>query len=291
MAPSPPYRRGSHRPRVDSQQETGNPGRRNPQRRGVGRHCGRSTGVALYLMHTCYAKRKHTPNHSQPHQTTKTQTDPYPPPEKPTRTKTKNEKNTEPANERRQKKNRCGAKPWGRCGARSTGWSRTSRPGQRNTRGNTSPQGFVVPQHLRERERETERKREKRSRRTSQQPRKKRDNEHQSDQGAGLEGHQTKQHLDPRDQKYQTNKPNIYPESIEQKNNHQANSVSEDFSPQGGGAHGPPCTFGETPQGTAVPKGTSTPPLREPPPVAQKLTTDPTQDQYPKSFVPALGRS
>ena len=82
-----------------------------------------------------------------------------------------------------------------------------------------TPQGFVVPQRLRERERETERKREKRRRRTSQQPKKEReDNEHQSEQGAGLEGHQTKQHLDPRDQTYHTNKPDIYPESTDQKN-------------------------------------------------------------------------
>ena len=75
------------------------------------------------------------------------------------------------------------------------------------------------------------------------------------------------------------------------KTRHKTNKVSEDLSPQGGGAHGPPCTFGESPQGTAVPRGTSTPPLREPPPVAQKRTKYPTQDEYPKSCVPALSRS
>ena len=101
MAPSPPYRRGSHRPRVDSQQEAGNPGRRNPQRQGVGRHCGRSTGVALSLMHTgmlCKKTHTHTPK------TRNTDRPEPPPPVKPTRTKTRNEENTEPANERRRRK-------------------------------------------------------------------------------------------------------------------------------------------------------------------------------------------
>ena len=59
MAPAPPFRRGSNRPRADSQQETGNPGRRNSHRQGMGRHCGRSTGVALDLMHTSNAKKTH----------------------------------------------------------------------------------------------------------------------------------------------------------------------------------------------------------------------------------------
>ena len=82
-----------------------------------------------------------------------------------------------------------------------------------------TPQGFVVPQHLRERERERERQsKRKRRRRTSQQPKtEKEDNEQQSEEGAGLKGHQTKQHLDPRDQKYHTNKPDIYPERTNKK--------------------------------------------------------------------------
>ena len=54
---------------------------------------------------------------------------------------------------------------------------------------------------------------------------------------------------------------------------------------------GRPCTLGESPQGTAVPRGTSTPPLREPPPVAQKADTNLTQGKDPKSFIPALSRS
>ena len=153
MAPSPPYRRGSHRPRVDSQQETGNPGRRNPQRQGVGRHCGRSTGVALYLMHTCFLQKDaHAHTKTPKHRPTQTP----PPPEKPTRTKTRNEKNTEPANERRRRrKKKTGA-------GRSLGEGENEevrveggvRVQDEETLGETqTPQGFVVPQHLRERQR------------------------------------------------------------------------------------------------------------------------------------------
>ena len=43
------------------------------------------------------------------------------------------------------------------------------------------------------------------------------DNKHQSEQGAGLKGHHSKQHFDPRDQKCHTTKPNIYPKNPEQK--------------------------------------------------------------------------
>ena len=106
----PPYRRGSNRPRVDSQQETGNPGRRNPQRQGVGRHCGRSTGVALDLMHTSNAKRntrrtitdhdkqpKHRPTQTHPR---RNQTAPGPEPSKHPNRKT---------SDGDEKKNRCGA--------------------------------------------------------------------------------------------------------------------------------------------------------------------------------------
>ena len=101
--------------------------------------------------------------------------------------------------------------PWCRCGARRTGGRRSARPGRRNTRGNTNPKkGFGFPQHLREREREKEKKTERKASSTNipnSQKKEREDNEHQCEQGAGLEGHQNKQHLDPRDQKNHTNKP------------------------------------------------------------------------------------
>ena len=44
------------------------------------------------------------------------------------------------------------------------------------------------------------------------------------------------------------------------KTKHKTSKVSEDLSLQGGGAHGPPCPLGESPQGTVVPRGPKTPP-------------------------------
>ena len=155
-APSPPYRRGSNRPRVDSQQETGNPGRLNPQRQGVGRLCGRSTGIALYLMHTCFANRR-----TRTHQNPETQTDQHPPPKKPTRTKTRNEKNTEPATERRKKKKTGAGRSLDEEEREEVRVEVGVRVQDEETLGETqTPQGFVVPQHLRERERERQREKE-----------------------------------------------------------------------------------------------------------------------------------
>ena len=134
-------------------------------------------------------------------------------------------------------------------------------------KGKPKPQtGLGFPQRLREREREREIEREKKKTAPTNIPitkeKEREDYKHQSEQGAGLKGHQTKQHFDPRDQKCHTNNPNIYPKNPEQKTTHKSDKVSEELSQQRGRAHGPPCTFGQSPQGTAVPRGTSTPPLR-----------------------------
>ena len=86
---------------------------------------------------------------------------------------------------------------------------------------------------------------------TQERERERRDNQHLGIQGSGPKGHQTKQHSNPRDQENQSE----YPTSIPKKpniNKHKTSKVSEDLSPQGGGAHGPPCPFGESPQGTVA---------------------------------------
>ena len=234
-----------------------------------------------------------------PHQTTETQTDPNPPPEKPTRTKTRNEKNTEPANERRrrEKKNRCagcGAKPWGRCGARSTGWSRSPRPGRRNTRGSTNPAGVCgSPGPERERERETERQREKERKTsstnipTNNQRKKERTSNTNPNKGQVLKGTKTKQHLDPRDQKYHTNKPDIYPESTEQKNQSpNKQSLGGFFTAGWRGPWAALHFWGDTP-GDRSTEGYKYPPTTGTAPGGAKANNRPDTKQIPQKFCPS----
>ena len=71
------------------------------------------------------------------------------------------------------------------------------------------------------------------------------------------------------------------------KTRHKTNKVSEDLSPQGEGAHGPPCTFGESPQGTAVPRGTSAPPTTGTAPGGAKTDKIPDTRRVPQKLCPS----
>ena len=158
------------------------------------------------------------------------------------------------------------------------------------TQGETQTRnGFGFPQHLREREKEREKNVV--GDQTKQQKKERGDTNIKANKGQVLKGTNPNIIPTPETQNaIQTDQTNIL-KTPNNKVTHQSNKVSEDLSQQGGGAHGPPCTFGESPQGTAVPRGTSTPPLREPPPVAQKRITIPTQDDDPKRYVLALSQS
>ena len=139
-----------------------------------------------------------------------------------------------------KKKAGAGAKPWGKCGARSAGCRRSPRPARREHKGKPKPQtGFGFPQRLRKR------KKERKTSSANKPNRKERErgHKHQSKQGAGLKGHQTKQHLNPEDHETHTRNHTNTQETPNKKNKHQANRVSGELSQQGGGAHGPPCTF------------------------------------------------
>ena len=148
MAPAPPARRRSDRPRVDSQQETGHPGRSN-QRREEGqvplrpeyRHrcCPNARRDARMQEH----KRRATKTDQN---TDRTETPPREPntDHNPARTATEQKKNTG-----------AGAGPWGRCRGRCTDRGRRSWPGRRDTRGNPNPKWvWVSPAPERERKRE-----------------------------------------------------------------------------------------------------------------------------------------
>ena len=171
MAPSPPYRRGSNRPRVDSQQEMGNPGRRNPQRQGAGRHCGRSTGVALFLKLTCYAKKK---GHAGPIPTTTNNnrnTDrPKPTPGETNQNQDK-KREKHRAGKRattNKKKKQARGEALGKLMSTEYGLeTKSAARMQRNTRGNPNPNGVWVSPAP-ERERKKEREKETRRRRKYQ---------------------------------------------------------------------------------------------------------------------------
>ena len=146
-------------------------------------------------------------------------------------------------------------------------------------KGNPKPQkGFGFPQHLRKRERE---KTAPTKIPNTQKRDGRRDNKHLGIQGSGPKGRQTKQHSNPRDQKTQQSTQHPSQRNLT-KTKHKTSKVSEDLSPQGGGAHGPPCPLGESPQGTVVPRGPKTPPPREPPPEAQSMTNTKQSNKYPK---------
>ena len=133
--------------------------------------------------------------------------------------------------------------------------------------GKPKPQtGLGVPQRLRE-----NKKRANVVDKHTQTNRERKRGQTFANKGQVLKGTSTQTKSRPQRPKYHTNKPNRHPESTEQNTIYQSNRGSEELSQQGGGAHGPPCPFGETPQGTAVPRGPKTPPpLREPPLETQK---------------------
>ena len=156
-------------------------------------------------------------------------------------------------------------------------------------KGNPKPQkGFGFPQHLRERERERDREKNGADENTEHKRKREGTANIWADRGQVLKGETTKHHSNPRDKrKHQTE----YPTSIPEKPN--INQISKPTKSRRTchrrveGGHGPPCTFGESPQGTAVPRGTSTPPLREPPPVAQKADNLPDTRRIPQKSCPS----
>ena len=150
--------------------------------------------------------------------------------------------------------------------------------------------GFGFPQRLREREREKDREKNVADEHTKHKDRERGPQTSGQTRVRSLSAKKPDNNPTPETKNTTQNTQHPSQRNLT-KTRYKTNKVSEDLSPQGGGAHGPPCTLGESPQGTAIPRGTSTPPLREPPPVAQKADTYPTQDKYPKSLVPALGRS
>ena len=166
------------------------------------------------------------------------------------------------------------------------GRRRSARPRWRDTRGKPNPNWvWVSPAPERERKRENIV-----GERTKQQKKERGDTNIKANEGQILKGTKPNSISTPK-----TMKPTPVtiqrPRKHQTTNKHQANRVSGELSPQGGGAHGPPCPLGESPQGTAVPRGPKTPPLREPPLEAQKQSTCPTQSKDPKRWGPALSRS
>ena len=111
-------------------------------------------------------------------------------PKKPNKNATDRHNTNQQTNERRRregkKKTGAGAKPWGKCGARSAGCRRSPRPARRDHKGKPKPQiGLGFPQRLRERER----KKEKRRRRTNQTEKKERgDTNSKANTGQVLKG-------------------------------------------------------------------------------------------------------
>ena len=150
---------------------------------------------------------------------------------------------------KRKKKTVAGAWPRFRCGARSAGWRRSPCPGWRNTRGNPNPKrGFGVPQHLRKRDREktsptnipTTRERERE------------DTNNNTNKGQVLKGTKPNNNSTPETKNSIQTSQTYIPKTPNNRATHQSNSVSEELSQQGGGAHGPPCSLGESPRGTVV---------------------------------------
>ena len=195
MAPSPPYRRGSNRPRVDSQQETGNPGRRNPQRQGGGaplrpvyRRC--TFPNAYMLCKKKRARRTHTDHNKQQPKHRPTQTHPRRNQPEP-RQETRKTPSRQTSDDEKKKKNRRGAKPWGSWWARSTGWRRSPRPGCREHKGKPKPQrGLGFPSAWeRERERkERERERDTASTKIPDKEKNEEDRQLKNKHGSGREG-------------------------------------------------------------------------------------------------------
>ena len=162
--------------------------------KGVRRHCGRNTGIAVALMQEKMqeCKSKKTSNRDRPtHQTKNTNRTETPPREpntdhNPARTATRKKK-TKKTQER--------VRNFGVGVGDEVRIEDGDRGQDEETQGETQTRnGFGFPQHLRER------KRENVVGEQTKQTKKEKGHKHQSEQGAGLEGHQTKQRINPQDQ-------------------------------------------------------------------------------------------
>ena len=111
---------------------------------------------------------------------------------------------------------------------------------EENTRGNPNPKrGLVFPSAC-----ERERQRKKRRRRTSQQKKKKeRTTNTKANRGLVLKGTKPNNITTPKTMKPTQKKHTNTQGTPNKQNKHQAYRVSGELSQQGGGAHGPPCTF------------------------------------------------
>ena len=205
--------------------------------KGVRRHCGRNTGIAVALMQEKMqeCKSKKTSNQDRPtHQTKNTNRTETPPREpntdhNPARTATRKTK----------KKTQERVRNLGVGVGDEVRIEDEDRGQDEETQGDPNPKWVWVSPAP-----ERERKRENVVGEQTTQTKKERGHKHQSEQGAGLEGHQTKQHINPQDQENRTKNHTNTQETPNKKNKHQAYRVSGELSQQGGGAHGPPCTRG-----------------------------------------------
>ena len=274
MAPSPPYRRGSNRPRVDSQQETGNPGRHNPQRQGVGRHCGRSTALLFpYLVQARDKMQKSSTrgtitDHDKQPTHRPTQTHPrrnQTAPRQETR-KTPSRQTSDDDDEKKKEK-----QVRGRSLGVGVGEDVRIEVGERvqveETQGEpqTPRRGFGFPQRLRERE-------EKRKHGVDEtnQTKKKEGHIQKPNTGRGLKGLKTIQDTNPRDKKRDTSNQMTKPRP-QQKNkqkSHQRLQGSVHCRVEGPMGR-PAFSWRVTPGDRGTEGSEDPPPPREPPPVAQ----------------------
>ena len=149
MAPAPPTRRRSDRPRVDSQQETGNPGRSNQRREG-----GQAPLRPVYRHRCCPNARRDarmqeqqkTSNQDRPKHHTKTPTEPRPHPGNQTPTTTQRERR-----KKRKKKTQERERDLGVGVGDDVRIEVGDRGQDEETQGETQTRnGFGFPQHLRE---------------------------------------------------------------------------------------------------------------------------------------------
>ena len=111
--------------------------------KGVRRHCGRNTGIAVALMQEKMQECKRTkdeqpgPTKTPDQNTDRTETPPREPntDHNPARTATR----------KKTKKSGAGAGPWGRCRGRCTDRCWRACPGRRNTRGTPNQKGLGFP--------------------------------------------------------------------------------------------------------------------------------------------------
>ena len=196
-----------------------------------------------------------------------------------------------PRERRREKKKKThtGAGAMPRCisGARRTDRGRRARPGGREHKGKPKPQtGFGFPQRLRKRKTET-----KTSPANIPTKRKEReDNKHQSEQGAGLKGHQTKQHFNPEDHETHTKNIQIPKEHQTSKTNTKHTESQGNCHSRVAGPMGRPALLGSRPRGPQY-RGVQVPPHCGNRPRWRKNKHRPRQGTTtPKDIDPALSR-